>query len=54
MSLALGYGIVWALVAGYVGWIGAQQCWLEERVNDLEKLLDAAKPEQEFPLRRAA
>jgi CcmD family protein len=43
--LAIGYAVIWVLLACYLFWIGRQQAALKRRVMDLEargKSLDGA------------
>jgi CcmD family protein len=35
--LALGFGAVWLLVAGYLAWLGRKQMLLRRRLAELER-----------------
>jgi hypothetical protein len=39
-TLAIGFGVGWALVAAYLGWIGIQQRRLTARIDVLQAALD--------------
>jgi CcmD family protein len=38
--LATGFAVIWAILAGYLFWIGRQQVSLERRMAELESLAE--------------